>query len=106
MPARDRHPKLGILHPSWIVVFLMLLVAWILVWAIPTWEWIPLHDAGRVCGYLAFLLMLVPYVHIGRRRFLHRYLGASDRWLKWHVATAFLAFLFLLIHTGARASGG
>jgi hypothetical protein len=50
--------------------------------------------------------MLVPYVHIARRWFLHRYLGATNRWLQWHVAAAYLAFFFLVIHTRGRASGG
>jgi hypothetical protein len=67
MQTSARHPELGILQLSRANLFLLLVAAWVLVWALPDWDWVPWRIAGRVCGYLAFFVMLVPYVHVARR---------------------------------------
>ena len=58
----------------------MFLAAWALV---PVDFWLTYAGLTRLCGYLAAAALAVPYLHILRRGFRHRYWGGQTAWLWW-----------------------
>lgn len=106
MAFRALHPRLGIQRRAAILCFLVLALAWLSGRVLPEPVWQQARLLSRLCGYAALLAMLVPYVHVLRRFIRHRFVGASQRWLNWHIAAAYLGFFFLLLHCRARAEGG
>jgi hypothetical protein len=105
MPPTSKHPRLFVLHPGSVWVFLALVLAWVLAWLCPEPGGERFRVAARLCGYLGALAMLVPYLHIARRWARHRHLGENRSWLAWHVAAAYAAFFFVLVHSRGRANG-
>src|SRR5947207_14061222 len=105
MRRTAKHPRLlFLLWPASIWVFVILVALWVAVWAlVPPESWVPYAPATRLCGYLATVAMLVPYLHILRRGFRHRRWGASRSWLWWHIAAAYAAFFLVLLHSRAQA---
>jgi len=105
MITPGKHPPLPFLlrTQSW-PVFVFLALLWLLAWTVvPADWWTALGGLCRLCGYLAVLAMLVPYIHILRRSFRHLYLGNMNRWLWWHLAASYFAFLLVLLHSRAQA---
>jgi hypothetical protein len=91
------------LSPRGIYLFLALVMLWIAWSFVPPQEETLFRIAARVAGYVAFVAMLVPYVHILQRG-LRSYPGRMSSWLRWHIASSYAAFFFLLLHSEARAS--
>jgi hypothetical protein len=102
---RDR-PRLDLLHPGWAALLGLLVVAWCVARLVPAGEGPALQAVARSSGYLAFLFMLVPYVHIARRCFRHRHGRRMTTWLRWHIGAAYLALFLLLVHCQGRSRGG
>lgn len=100
------HPNIGrLLHPLAFWVLPVLAGAWVAtLWWPLTAIWPNPGFWHRLCGYLATLTMLVPYLHILRRRFRHRPWGLMSRWMWWHIAAAYIAFALVLIHSRGQAS--
>lgn len=93
-----------ILQPGSFGLFLLIVFAWILIAFGPDWETFELRTAARLAGYGAFIAMLIPYLHVLRRCFRYRHGRHMTRWLRWHVAAAYLAFFLVLVHSRGRAN--
>jgi hypothetical protein len=106
MKSPAKHRQLWfLLHPASVWLFVLLAALWLAAWILrPDGLWDSLGGLCRFCGYLATLAMLVPYVHILRRRFRHRFWGSLTVWLWWHLATGYLAFLLVLVHSRGQAN--
>lgn len=97
-------PTWDILQPRSIGVFVAIAAAWIVVGFGPEWESFSLRAVARLAGYVAFIAMLVPYLHIVRRCFRHRQGAAMRSWMRWHIVAAYLAFFLVLVHSRGRAN--
>jgi len=97
-------PRWNLLHPAWILAFVAIAISWLAIATFEDWESTTLRNAARVAGYIAFAAMLVPYLHIIRRRFRSRRGMAMTVWLRWHIGAAYVAFLMVLIHSRGRAN--
>jgi hypothetical protein len=105
MRTTDRPaPRWNFLHPAWVVVFVVLAVAWIVISSGNDWHSPTLRAVARLAGYVGFAAMLVPYLHIIRRAFRARRGVALTAWLRWHIGAAYLAFFMVLIHSRGRAN--
>ncbi len=96
-------PTWDLLTPRSIGIFLALALAWIVVALGPDWDSVPLRAAARLAGYVAFVAMLVPYLHIVRRSMRSRRGRSMSSWLRWHIAAAYLAFFMVLLHSRGRS---
>jgi hypothetical protein len=82
---------------------LLLLVpigAWLVVATLP-WadgESPALHRFCRDLGYVVLAALIVPYLYIWRRLSLHQHFGHMVRWMRWHIAAAYLAFGLMVVH--------
>ncbi len=102
---RNRHPteprrSQGV-HPPWLVVLLLILVAAWVVFATLPWVDVTTPAVHRFCrdlGYVALVAMVVPYLYVWRRLSLHRRYGSMTRWMHVHIATAYLAFGLMVVH--------
>jgi hypothetical protein len=99
---RERR-SLDLLHPGWGLLFLVLMIFGVVLWACPDWEAVPLRAAARIAGYLGLAAMLVPYVHIVRRCFRYRSSQPLRFWMRLHIGAAYLAFFLVLVHSRGRA---
>jgi hypothetical protein len=91
------------LSPWSIGYFLSLIAAWWIVRALPEPGPADFARYYRPIGYLAALAMVVPYVHIFRRRFRYRRGPWSmSTWMRLHVACSYGFFLAVLFHSHAR----
>src|SRR5436853_2493122 len=97
-------PRLNFLHPAWVLAFVVVAIAWIVIAGMPDWESPSVRAAARLAGYVGFIAMLVPYLHIVRRTFRSRRGVALTIWLRWHIGAAYLAFAMVLIHSRGRAN--
>src|SRR5687767_6425539 len=106
MVAKRRF-RIDLLHPYAFWLFVLLCVAWGVVWIVvnPLWDAPSLRHASRISGYLAALALLLPYLHIARRFFLHRHLGPATCWMQLHVGGAYAGFLLALIHSRGHSNG-
>jgi hypothetical protein len=105
MAGTKAKPRIDLLHPAFLGLFLVLSVAWLVFGMVPDPTSPGFRAVSRVCGYLAALAMLVPYLHIARRFFRYRHFGDMTRWLRWHIGAAYLAFALALIHCRGRSNG-
>lgn len=96
--------KLDLLHAGSILVLAAIIVIWCIIALGPAWESFSARAAARLAGYVAFIAMLVPYLHILRRCFRYRPMGAMTAWLRWHIGAAYVAFFMVLVHSQGRAS--
>ncbi len=103
--TQKTRPRLDLLRPASVVVFLALVVLWIAVATAPDWQGFWPRAVARLAGYGAFLAMLVPYVHIVRRCFRYRRGQAMTFWLRLHIGASYLAVALVLIHSRGRANG-
>ena len=101
--TQKRRPAWDLLLPRFIGIFLALVLGWILIALGPDWQSVSLRTAARLAGYVGFVAMLVPYVHILRRCIRYRQGKPMTSWLRWHIAAAYLAFFMVLIHSRGRA---
>jgi hypothetical protein len=99
-----RPPRRDVLHASSIGVFLALALAWAVVALAADWHEARLRHVARLAGYVAFIAMLVPYVHVVRRMFRYRHGRAMTFWLRLHIIAAYVAFAGVLVHCQGRAS--
>jgi hypothetical protein len=102
--TKKRSPSWDILQPASFGLFLLIVLAWVLIAFVPDWETFELRAAARLAGYGAFIAMLVPYLHILRRCFRYRQGPQMKRWLRWHIAAAYLAFFLVLVHSRGRSN--
>jgi hypothetical protein len=102
--TRKKAARFDLLHPGWSLLFVSLLLLGGILAVCPDWEAFPLRAAARIAGYLGFVAMLVPYIHIVRRCFRYRRAEPMRFWLRLHIGAAYLAFLLVLIHSRGRAS--
>jgi hypothetical protein len=102
--THDKWRALDLLQPSWGLVFVALMLFGGALAVLPEWEAFPLRAAARLAGYLGFVAMLVPYLHIVRRCFRYRRGAPMRLWLRLHIGAAYLAFFFVLVHCRGRAS--
>jgi hypothetical protein len=56
------------------------------------------HRFCRDLGYVVLAAMIVPYLYVWRRLSLHQHLGHMTRWMRWHIAAAYLAFGLMVVH--------
>ncbi|MEI7687061.1 MAG: hypothetical protein WCL32_18745 [Planctomycetota bacterium] len=106
MRTTDRRPpRLDFLHPAGALTFVVLAVVWILVASGGDWQSPEFRAAARLAGYVGFIAMLIPYIHIVRRCFRSRRGLAMTTWLRWHIGAAYLAFAMVLIHSRGRSNG-
>ena len=103
--TQKSRPRLDLLRPASMAVFLTLVVLWIVVAAAPDWQGFWPRAVARLAGYGALLAMLVPYVHIVRRCFRYLRGQAMTFWLRLHIGASYLAFALVLIHSRGRANG-
>lgn len=101
--TRKSRPRLEILRSASIFLFAALVLVWIAVTLAPTWDSLMMRTVARLAGYVAFVAMLVPYLHILRRCFRYRVGIPMTRWLRWHIGAAYLAFFMVLLHSQGRA---
>jgi hypothetical protein len=101
--TEQRKTWLDPLSPKGVCLFIVLVVLWIAWLFVPRQEGTFFRIAARVAGYLALAAMLIPYLHILQRG-LRSYPGRMSTWLRWHIASSYAAFFFLLLHSEARAS--
>jgi hypothetical protein len=97
-------PRFDLLQPGWGLLLLALLLLGGVLAACPDWEALPLRTAARAAGYLGFVAMLVPYLHIVRRCSRYRRGQPMRFWLRWHIGAAYLAFFLVLVHSRGRAN--
>jgi len=98
-------PRWDVLRPRSIGIFVVMAAAWVVIALLPDWDAVWLRAAARLAGYIAFIAMLVPYLHIVRRCFRERPGRPMRTWLRWHIVAAYVAFLMVLIHSRGRANG-
>jgi len=98
-------PRINFLHPAWALAFVAISLTWIIIASGPDWHSPSFRAAARLAGYIGFIAMLVPYVHIVRRSFRSRRGIAMTTWLRWHIASAYVAFAMVLIHSRGRSNG-
>src|SRR5204863_6331707 len=103
--TRRPTPRLNLLHPAWLLAFVAIAVGWVVLASVDDWQLPPMRALARLAGYVGFLAMLVPYLHIVRRRFRSTRGLAMTTWLRWHIGAAYLAFFMVLLHSRGRASG-
>jgi hypothetical protein len=103
--THKRQPRLDLLRPASIGVFVVIVAAWIVIATGPDWRGFWPRAVGRLAGYGAFLAMLVPYVHIVRRAFRYRRGQAMTFWLRLHIGASYLAFALVLIHSRGHSNG-
>jgi hypothetical protein len=103
--TQKTRPRLDLLRPAWIAVFLVLVALWIAVATAPDWQGFWPRAVARLAGYGALIAMLVPYLHIVRRCFRYRRGQAMTFWLRLHIGASYLAFALVLIHSRGRANG-
>lgn len=97
--------RFDLLRPASIFVFLGLVVLWIGVATAADWDAFAPRAMARLAGYLGFIAMLVPYLHIVRRCFRYRQGRAMTFWLRLHIGASYLAFFMVLLHCRGRANG-
>lgn len=106
MRTTDRTPpRIDFLHPAWSLAFVVISFAWLIIASGGDWESPAFRGGARLAGYVGFVAMLVPYVHIVRRSFRSRRGMAMTAWLRWHIGAAYLAFAMVLIHSRGRSNG-
>ncbi len=98
-------PRWNLLHPAWVLAFVAIVVVWVIVASVDDWQSPTLRSAARLAGYVGFVAMLVPYLHIIRRRFRSSRGLAMTTWLRWHIGSAYLAFFMVLVHSRGRSNG-
>src|SRR5690349_19667818 len=103
--TRRPAPRFDILHPAWALAFIGILIFWVILAGLHDWQSPAWRGFARLAGYVAFLAMLVPYLHIIRRTFRAQRGLAMTRWLRWHIGAAYVAFLMVLFHSRGRANG-
>jgi hypothetical protein len=96
--------RLNLLHPVWVLAFVAIAVGWFALASFEDWHSPFLQTVARLAGYVGFLAMLVPYLHIIRRCFRSKRGMAMTFWLRWHIGAAYVAFLMVLIHSRGRSS--
>src|SRR5438067_7247944 len=101
----ERRPRFDLLRPASIFIFLAVLALWIAVAIGPDWDAVAPRTLARLAGYVGFVAMLVPYVHILRRCFRYRQGRRMTFWLRLHIGASYLAFLMVLVHSRGRANG-
>ena len=101
---RNKTRFIDLFHPAFLIVFAAICVAWLVAWQRldPDTPW--LRTPSRYCGYLAATALFVRYVHILRRWWLNRHIFHLRVWMQMHLAGAYLALLFALVHTRAHAN--
>lgn len=99
-----KRPRLDLLSPANVVIFFLLAMIWLVLAYFPPFGLPEMRLVARVSGYIAFVGMLVPYVHILRRTFRYRRWGYMRNWLRWHIAGAYTGFFFLILHSQGRSS--
>src|SRR5947208_704915 len=99
--------RIDFLHPWAFWLFVLLCVAWGIGWSVldPQWDAPWLRYSSRLCGYFAAAAILMAYLHIRRRFFLHRHLGHATLWMQFHVGGAYAGFLLALFHSRGHANG-
>jgi hypothetical protein len=102
--TQKRLPRRDVLRPSSVWVFVAIALAWTIVFLLPDWRDARLRHAARLAGYVAFVAMLVPYLHVIRRMFRYRHGRAMTFWLRLHIVAAYVAFAGVLVHCQGRAS--
>lgn len=106
MRTTDRPtPRFDFLHPAWVLAFVVIVALGIVIATGPDWQAASLRAIARLAGYVGFIAMLVPYLHIIRRSFRSRRGIAMTTWLRWHIGAAYLAFAMVLIHSRGRSNG-
>ncbi len=98
-------PRFDLLQPASAVLFAVLVAAAVVIACAPDWDGFAPRAAARLAGYVAFVAMLVPYLHILRRCFRYRAAGQMTFWLRLHVGAAYLAFIMVIVHSRGRADG-
>jgi len=101
----EHRPRFDLLRPASIFVFLAVAALWIAVATGPDWDAFAPRALARLAGYVGFVAMLVPYVHIVRRCFRYRQGRRMTFWLRLHIGASYLAFLMVLVHSRGRANG-
>ncbi len=95
-------------------IWWFLAAASVACWILGLTDW--LHEDSTIwrrvawaSGWLAFAGLLCPYLHVlrvvlfGHRQY--RWLGGQTLWLRIHLIGSFIAFFFLLLHSGGRSTG-
>src|SRR3954470_2404097 len=96
--TQKKTPRLDLLHPASVLLFVLVVALWVVIALLPDWEASIPRAAARLARYVGFLAMLVPYVHIVRRCFRFRAGQQMTFWLRLHVGAAYLAFAAVLVH--------
>ncbi|MCS7046525.1 MAG: hypothetical protein NZO58_09235 [Gemmataceae bacterium] len=96
-------PPGDVLRPWSIVWFGLSAALGILLALTPAWDGPAWRGLARWAGYGALFAMLVPYVHIVVRWLRPTRRAMMTRWLRWHIAAAYLALILVLVHSQGRA---
>lgn len=104
MRTTDRPtPRFDLLHPAWILAFFAIAFAWVVIAGGGDWQSTSARAAARLAGYVGFVAMLIPYLHILRRSARSSRGRPLAAWLRWHIGSAYLAFAMVLVHSRGRA---